>query len=225
MPKPVLYGADYSVYVRTSRLALHEKGVNYDLVPIDVFAEGGPPSSYLVRQPFGRIPAFEHDGFLLYETGAITRYIDEALDGPQLQPADPRSRARVNQIISIAEGYIYPTLVWGIYVERVSKSERGEPSDEKRLAVSLSKAPVILKALADLMGDGPWLGGASLTLADLHVAPMLDYFAMAPEACRCSTVMPVSGNGGRGCRSGRACGRRGQRGRGRSDTDRLQGGH
>jgi glutathione S-transferase len=181
MGKPVLFGADYSVYVRSSRLALHEKGIDYDLVPVDVFAEGGPPKSYLARQPFGRIPAFEHAGFQLYETGAITRYVDEAFEGPNLQPTDPQTRARVNQIISIADGYVYPVLVWGIYVERVSKPQRSEPSDETRLAASLSKAPVILKALADLMGAGPWLGGPALTLADVHVAPMFDYFVKAPE--------------------------------------------
>ncbi|WP_426131241.1 glutathione S-transferase family protein [Pararhizobium sp. PWRC1-1] len=181
MRKPVLFGADYSVYVRAARLVLHEKGIDYDLVPVDVFAEGGPPKSHLARQPFGRIPAFEHDGFELYEAAAITRYIDEAFEGPNLQPAEPQSRARVNQIISIADGYIYPVLVWGVYIEQVSKPARGEPSDETQLVASLAKAPVILKALADLMSDGPWLGGAALTLADLHAAPMIDYFAKAPE--------------------------------------------
>lgn len=181
MGKPVLFGADYSVYVRAARLALYEKGVAYDLVPVNVFAEGGPPPSHLARQPFGCIPAFAHDGFELYETGAITRYIDEAFDGPALQPADPQTRARVNQIISIADGYVYRVLVWGVYVEQVSKPARGEPGDEMRLAASLAKAPVILKALADLMGHGPWLAGTALTLADLHVAPMIDCFARAPE--------------------------------------------
>ena len=40
-----LYGADYSVYVRSARMALIEKGIAYELVPIDVFAPGGPPES------------------------------------------------------------------------------------------------------------------------------------------------------------------------------------
>ncbi|TCQ02197.1 glutathione S-transferase [Rhizobium sp. PP-F2F-G36] len=181
MEKPTLFGADYSVYVRTVRLVLHEKNIAYDLVPIDVFADAGPPSSYLARQPFGRIPAFEHDDFRLYETGAITRYVDEAFAGPSLQPADPRNRARVNQIISIADGYIYPHLVWGIYVEQVSKPRKGEPGDRERLAAARSRAPVCLKVIADFMNDDPWLGGTDLTLADLHVAPMMDYFLMAQE--------------------------------------------
>jgi hypothetical protein len=58
--KVVVFGAAYSVYVRAVRLALTEKSVPYELVEIDVFAPGGPPADYLVRQPFGRIPAFPH---------------------------------------------------------------------------------------------------------------------------------------------------------------------
>ena len=41
MTKPILYGADYSVYVRIARLTLAEKGVGYDLVPLDIFAAEG----------------------------------------------------------------------------------------------------------------------------------------------------------------------------------------
>ncbi len=181
MPKPKLFGADYSVYVRSVRLALHEKGIDYDLVPVDIFAESGPPPGYLDRQPFGRIPAFEHGDFLLYETGAITRYIDEAFPGPGLQPREPRQRARMNQIISIADGYVYPVLVWGIYVEQVAKAQRGETADDIRLSSSLLRAPICLKAIADLMGEAPWLGGGALSLADLHAAPMFDYFLMVPQ--------------------------------------------
>lgn len=54
----IVYGASYSVYVRIVRIALHEKGVDYELVPVDVLADGGAPQDHLARQPFGRIPAF-----------------------------------------------------------------------------------------------------------------------------------------------------------------------
>ncbi len=67
MTRPRLFGADYSVYVRIARLALTEKGVDYELVPVDIFAAGGPPAGYLERQPFGKIPAFEHGDFRLFE--------------------------------------------------------------------------------------------------------------------------------------------------------------
>jgi glutathione S-transferase len=179
--QPRLFGADYSVYVRIARLCLVEKGIEYELVPLDIFAAGGPPAGYLARHPFGRIPAFEHGAFSLYETGAIARYIDEAFKGPKLQPLDVEHRARCNQLISIADSYAYPQLVWGIYVERVSKPDRGVPADEEKLAAAVSKARSCLSAMSDLMGDGPWLVGEQLTLADIYAAPMLDYFLMTSE--------------------------------------------
>jgi glutathione S-transferase len=78
-------------------------------VPIDIFTVAGPSAEHLTRHPFGKIPAFEHAGFRLYEAGAITRYVDEAFPGPPLQPAEPQARARMNQIISIADSYAYRT--------------------------------------------------------------------------------------------------------------------
>src|SRR5271166_5056143 len=174
--KPRLFGADYSVYVRIARLSLVEKGVEYELVPIDISAEEGPPRSYLARHPFGRIPAFEHAGFSLYETSAIARYVDEVFDGPKLQPSGARGRARCNQLISVADNYAYPQLVWGIYVERVSKLVRGAVTDEAKITATIPKAKACLKAMSNLMGDNPWLAGAEMTLADLYAAPMFDYF-------------------------------------------------
>jgi glutathione S-transferase len=96
-------------------------------LPIDVFAKEGPPQSYFARHPFGRIPAFEHAGFWLYETSAIARYIDETFGEPKLQSSGAKARARCNQLVSIADNYAYPQLVWGVYVERVfeARTRRG----------------------------------------------------------------------------------------------------
>lgn len=179
--KPYIYGAPYSVYVRIVRLALAEKAADYELVPIDIFAKEGSSADYLDRHPFARIPAFEHAGFCLYETGAITRYVDEAFQGPPLQPVDIKERARCNQLMSIADHYAYPQMVWGVYVERVSKPKRGAATDERKLAAALPKARTCMKAISDLMADNLWLAGRQLSLADLYLAPMLDYFQMAPE--------------------------------------------
>jgi glutathione S-transferase len=178
---PILFGAAYSVYVRAVRLALAEKGVAYRLVEIDIFAEGGPPADYAARQPFGRIPAFEHEGFRLYESGAITRYVDEAFPGPPLQPEDPQGRARVNQILSILDSYAYRTLVWDIFVERVRAPGQGRAPDEARIAAALPRAETCLAALEALMDVQPWLAGPQLTLADLHAAPIFAYAVLAPE--------------------------------------------
>ena len=94
MARPKLFGADFSVYVRIVQLTLAQKHVDYELVPVDVFAPEGIPAWYLDLQPFGRMPAFEHDGFRLFETAAIARYVDEAFAGPALAARRRASGAR-----------------------------------------------------------------------------------------------------------------------------------
>jgi glutathione S-transferase len=188
--EPVVYGAPYSVYVRAVRLALEEKGVPYRLVPIDVFTPDGPPKEYLIRQPFGRIPAFEHGGFQLYEAVAITRYVDEAFPGPALQPTAPELRARTHQVISILDSYAYRTLVWDIYVERVSVPKHGGVSDERKIRDAIPRAVTCLTALQQIMLAGPFLTGPALTLADLHAAPMFAYFTLAPESHQLLALYP-----------------------------------
>ena len=181
---PIVFGAPYSVYVRAVCLALEEKGVTYELVPVDIFAPGGPPPKHMARHPFGKIPAFEHAGFRLYEAGAITRYVDEAFAGPPLQPLDPRSRARMNQIISILDSYAYRTLVWDIYVERIVRPTTGSTTDEARVTAAMPKAEICLFTLAELMGESSWLAGPVISLADLHAASILAPFRLAPEGER-----------------------------------------
>lgn len=181
-----VFGAAYSVYVRSVRLALEEKNIPYLLEEIDVFAPDGPPAELLRRQPFGRIPAFEHrqgdTTFALYETSAILHYVDEAFPGPHLQPAEPKRRARMNQLLSILDNYAYRTLVWDIYVERISRPKEGLSSDEARIAAALPRARTCLEAISALMGPGPWLADATITLADLHAASIFAYFTQTPEA-------------------------------------------
>jgi glutathione S-transferase len=88
-----LYGLERSVYTRIARLALEEKGAPYTLHEVEIFGAEGVPPDHLVRHPFGRIPALEHGDFWLYETAAITRYVDEAFPGPGLQPQEAMTRA------------------------------------------------------------------------------------------------------------------------------------
>jgi glutathione S-transferase len=176
----VVYGAAYSVYVRIVRIVLAEKGVAYDLVPVDVFAHEGLAADYIVRHPFGRIPAFAHGSFDLYETTAITRYIDEGFDGPALQPQAPCERARMNQIVAMLDNYAYGPMVWDVYVQRVEPPE-GQRPDDAKIADGLEKARRFLIALSDLVGDRPWLASETPSLADFHAAPIFDLFQQAPE--------------------------------------------
>ncbi len=184
MTEPVVFGAAYSVYVRAVRLALAEKGVPYRLEEVDIFAEGGPPPGYLERHPFARIPAFEHDGFRLYEATAISLYVDGAFEGPPLMPAEVRARARAHQLLGILDNYAYRTLVWDVFVERVRVAQSGGTPEEAKIAAALVRARICLAAVESLMGAGPWLAGARVSLADLRAFPMFELFRKAPEGAR-----------------------------------------
>lgn len=178
MSDPIVFGATYSVYTRIVRLALEEKGVPYRLDEIDIFAEGGPPAEYSERHPFKRIPAFDHDGFRLYETGAISRYIDETFAGRSLMPDDVPVWTRANQIISILDSYAYRTWVWDIFVEG---SERGDEPDKDKIAAALPLAETCLSAIETLMEGEDYFLGTNPTLADLQAAPMIALLRLAPE--------------------------------------------
>ena len=177
---PVLHGYRYSVYVRIARLALAEKGVAYDRVEINPFA-AEIPASYLALHPFGRVPTLVQGDFVLYETSAITRYVDRAFDGPALQPADARSLARMDQLLSIVDSYVYWPMVRQVFSQRVFRPRLGQPSDEAEIARGLRDAEKGMGALEALAGGGGFLVGAGLSLADLHLGAMMAYFTAAPE--------------------------------------------
>jgi len=68
---------------------------------------------HLQRHPFGRVPALQHDDFMLYETSAIAAYVDDVLPGPKLTPADPRKRALPRHLLGLrAEGQTF-TITFG----------------------------------------------------------------------------------------------------------------
>ncbi len=176
-----LHGLARSVYTRIARLALEEKGVAYTLHEVEIFGPDGVPAEHLARHPFGRIPALEHDGFVLYETQAITRYVDEAFDGPALQPRAPAARARLNQMIGVLDGYAYRPMVWGVVVPRMRPRADGSAPDEAKIADAMAAAARAVDALDGLIVCDPFLLGRDLTLADLHAWPVLSCFAFAPE--------------------------------------------
>lgn len=176
----VLHGYQYSVYLRIARLVLAEKGVTYDRVEVNPFSPD-VPAAYLALHPFGRVPTLVHDGFALYETGAISRYIDRAFAGPSLQPQDPRALARMDQIIGIVDSYGYWPLVRQVFSHRVFRPSLGQPADDAEVALGLASAAKVLAALEELAASDTFLVGPELSLADLHLGAMVAYFTAAAE--------------------------------------------
>src|SRR5688572_31480903 len=181
MAKPVVYGPGYSTFVRTARLALEEKGAEYGLVEVDLLSGASQSPEHLARHPFGKVPAFEHDGFAFYETDAIARYVDETFPGADLVPAETRSRARMNQAMSVIASYGYPCLISQIFMQRAVMPMIGNAPDEAAIATALPKAETALGALEQLIDGNRYLAGDRLSLADLLLIPIYDYVRQTPE--------------------------------------------
>lgn len=180
MSEFVVYGVPGSPYLRAALLGLEEKRADYRLAAMAI-GEGKTPA-HLARQPFGRMPAFEHGDFKLYETQAILRYLDAVLPEPSLIPSQAKARARMDQIIGIVDWYLFPHATFAIAAERImSQVFWGRGPDEEKITAALPNARICVRELERLKDGAPFLTGDRLSIADLMLAPQLDYLDATPE--------------------------------------------
>jgi len=180
--KMIVHGVPGSPYVRAALLTLEEKGAEYELAAMALGTLKQQP--HLSRHPFGRIPAFEHDGWMLYETQAIMRYVDAVVPGPRLQPEEPRAAARMNQVIGITDWYLMPQVSRTITSNRVVKPRFNLPVDEDAVVKAIPDARHCLAEIGRLLDGHTWMAGEAISLADLLLAPHLSMFAQAPEGAQ-----------------------------------------
>jgi len=179
----VVYGVPGSPFVRAVQMGLEEKGVAYRVEVV------GPheikSAAHLARHPFGRVPAFAHGDFRLYETQAILRYLDQVFPEPALVPSDPRAAARMNQIIGINDWYFFPQAAAPIVFQRVvGPALLGMPTDEAVVAAAVPTARTCIAELDRLLGEQRYLAGDQLSIADIMLAPQIDFLAATPEGKR-----------------------------------------
>jgi glutathione S-transferase len=175
-----VYGIAGSPFVRAVEVTLKEKGLDYHFHAVAPGEHKG--EEHLKRHPFGRVPAFEHDGFALYETQAILRYLDDRFPHPPLTPGDAQRRARMNQVIGIIDWYLFPKAAAPIGFNRIIGPRLlGLPSDEAVIAEAMPMARTCFAELDRLLGDKPYFTGNSVSIADIMLAAQLDLFGECDE--------------------------------------------
>src|SRR5580698_9417509 len=101
-----VYSIPGSPFGRAALATCIEKNAAYRLQP--VIPGQHRQADHLARHPFGRVPAIDDEGFSLYETQAIIRYIDAVHGAPlALTPRDPKAEARMNQVIGVIDWYFF----------------------------------------------------------------------------------------------------------------------
>lgn len=177
MSDVILYGSPQSTYVRSARMALAEKAVDYTLdSKIELASD-----DYRKLHPFSKMPAFRHGAVALFETAAICRYVDEAFGELKLQPGDAAARAEMTQWISAVIDYIYPAMARELIFPRIVAPARGQPVDEVRVSAAMPEIERQLDILNGALAGKTWLAGEAFSLADIMLAPILFYVGLTPE--------------------------------------------
>jgi glutathione S-transferase len=180
MSEFTVYSVPGSPFGRAALATLEEKGAPYRFAPVMPGTMRTP--EHLSRHPFGRVPVLQHDGFSLYESQAILRYLDRVLPNPTLTPGDCKAAARMDQVMNVNDWYLFHGVADVIGFQRVVKPRlMGLAPDEAAIEAAMPQAHAVFNELARLLGEQPYFAGDAVSLADLLVAPQLTFFTQTPE--------------------------------------------
>jgi len=160
-----LHGYAVSNYFNAARAALIEAGVAFSVVPTRASGD----EAFLAQSAMGKIPFLRTPQGCIAETVAILEYIEDALGGDPLYPADPFARARVRQVINVVQVYVEVPLRGlfpGVFMGGVNAPEA--------IAGTRSVVERAMRALGRLVTLSPFLMGEAITHADLFAYYALD---------------------------------------------------
>jgi glutathione S-transferase len=147
-----LYNAARCPYAARVRIVLAEKGVEYEIVEVDL---SDRPAWLYEKNPLGRVPVIEEDGGdPLPESAVIMEFLEERYPEPPLLPPDPADRAAVRLLV-----FRHDELTDPYYAFR-----RGEDGAAEQLDAALARLDVRLY-------EQDYLGGAEFGLADIALVP------------------------------------------------------
>ena len=142
------------------------------------FGKNNEPA-YLAMNPNGLVPTLQEDGFLLWESNSIVRYLAAKYGAGKLAPSDLRARARANSWMDWQLTVAHPPLTpvfWGLV--------RTPPEKRDHAAIEAGKAKTIavMKILDAQLAQTPFVAGDTLSMGDIPVALMAYRFRrLVPE--------------------------------------------
>ncbi len=159
-----LYSAPSCPYAQRTRLVLHEKGLDFELVEIDLKQT---PDWYLALSPTGKVPLLLHGEEKVWESSAINEYLDECHPEPPLMPGTPLLRARARIAVDFANVYFAPLYYKLLLAE----------TPERRTAMAQRLADTLEEMERYGPGHhGPWWLGETFSLADIAFYPFFERF-------------------------------------------------
>jgi len=174
-----IYGMPYSTCTQKVLATLYEKNIEFEMIPIHLMKGEHKTPEHIARHPFGKIPVMDDDGFMLYESQAICRYLDKK-SGPKLIPSDLKAGGIVDQWISVFSSYFNDTL-FKITAQRIMAPMRGGTPDEAVCKQAVEDLEKILPILEKHVSTNEFIAGKEFTFADIIALPYFFYVQMTPE--------------------------------------------
>ncbi|HEY6598129.1 MAG TPA: glutathione S-transferase family protein [Pseudomonadales bacterium] len=161
-----LYWHPFSIMPWRIRIALHEKGIPYESIQVDVYGSRHRTPDFLAMNPFGQIPVLEHDGVTISESIAILEYLEERYPRPALLPADVVARAMVRQWMCWSTDYWPPA--WKQWMA----PRLGVEWTDASVAEGRQTLAAHLDVIESRLARRDWLVG-DYSLADVCYAPLV----------------------------------------------------
>lgn len=161
-----IHGVNVSAFVRKTRVALAEKGIEYKLIPANPFA---PTPEFLQLTPLGKIPVLRDENVTLPDSSCIIAYLERRFPERSVYPADVAQFGRALFYEEYADTRLYETLA-PVFVQRVLVPMMGGTPDEAKIQSCVARAPEIFDYLEGEVGDRQWLVGDRFSIADISVA-------------------------------------------------------
>uniref|UniRef100_A0A8D2DJV5 Maleylacetoacetate isomerase n=1 Tax=Sciurus vulgaris TaxID=55149 RepID=A0A8D2DJV5_SCIVU len=166
--KPILYSYFRSSCSWRVRIALALKGIDYEIIPINLIKDGGQQFSkeFQAVNPMKQVPALKIDGVTIGQSLAIIEYLEETRPTPPLLPQDPKKRASVRMISDLIASGIQP--LQNLSVLKQVEEENQLPVAQKAIISGFDALEQILQSTA-----GKYCVGDQVSMADLCLAPQV----------------------------------------------------
>jgi len=162
-----LYDFPLSTNARKVRIALIEKGLDFERIQIDLGKKEQKNPDYLKIHPFGQVPALDDEGFVVYDSTTINEYLEDEYPEPPLLPKDSEGRATARLMEDLRDNYFNPPFV-EIFRETRSKPEGQQ--DLKLIERAKGEIAKCFDRLEKELEGKQYLAG-SFSLADIAYMP------------------------------------------------------
>ncbi|KAH7573599.1 hypothetical protein ACOSP7_007359 [Xanthoceras sorbifolium] len=165
-------------------LCLSEKGLDYELVPVDVAAGAHKQQPYLSLNPFGQIPAFEDGDIKLFESRAISKYlaVKHKDTGTDLLRSGCLKESAIVETWMEVEAHQFNAPMRTLIHQLILGPLRGSVPDEKIVETEVDKLGKVLDVYEQRLSQTKYLAGDFYSMADLYHIPSLFYIMKTPKA-------------------------------------------